>query len=196
MDAAVEQSNPTPPEFAVEQLAKQLTIDNLVTVPSALNAIQKAALNTENTNVRLKAVSELTKFAGIQPRESGNSDVTKLRFAQNQAREKIAAIAFGSEDVAVRLVAILGLGKSLDVAASPEGHHQNTLQLIAILGRVTADNDVKNAAIAVLSEYSARDRRGVGRGYYGSTVHPDSQIYANTAVGVVSKPAQVDLESQ
>lgn len=185
-----EQGQPNPPEFAVDQLVKQLSVDHLSTVSTALDAIQKAALNSDNTNVRLKAITGLSNFAAIGP-HLHPQNISGLKSAQARAREKIAAIAFGSDQEAVRLGAVLGLGKSLNIPATIGEGHQNTIQLIAIIASTTPNNDIKNAAIALLSNYSSRNRgidMGIG-GYYGSLVHEESQKYANRAIGVVSKPA-------
>lgn len=182
-----ESGNPPPPEFAVDQLVKQLNREHLDTAPSAIDALQKAALNSDNLEVRLKAIKALGDFTSMPTTEAGYSAIMEFRSIQAKARDKIAAIAFGSDQKEVRLAAIWGLSKSLNVPVLEDEGHQNTIQLIAIIGSTTPDNNVKNEAIAVLSGYSAR--KNSGGGYHGSVTHSESQNYANAAVGVVSKPA-------
>lgn len=184
MDAP-EQGNQTPPEVAIEGLANQLNVDHLDTARSATDAIQKAAFNSDNPAVRIAAIGKLSDFASRTP-YAGTNRPNLLQELQFHAREKVAAIAFGSVQAEVRLAAVDGLAKSLEIPASVEEKHDNTIQLIAILGSTTSDNGVKNAAITALSKYATVKRDAI----YGMNYsYPESQNYANVATSIVSNPA-------
>lgn len=193
MDTATEQGGQHPPEYAVKQLAKQLDIEHLSTARSAADAIHKAALNSDDPLVRIEGIRVLSKFASIQPHSVDPSRQESLRLAQARARDKIAAIAFGSE-ADVRLQAVLELGMGLGIPALDSEKHTNIIQLIAIIGASTPDNNVKNEAIAALSAYASR--RDAGGGYEGQLTYPESQAYANRVIGVVSRPAAPEVPAQ
>ena len=191
MDSAEQQSNvraegaPTPSGYAVEQLAEQLDLAHLDSASSAAEAMHKTALNSSDPLVRINAIRRMSEFLLITPDKAGDRRST-LREVQLKVQDKIAAVAFGSEQPEVRLEAVTGLGNTLAIPTGQPDKHNAAIQLIAIIGATSPDNSVKNEAIAILSGYSARKDRGGG--YDGASAHLESQNYANAAIGVVSKP--------
>lgn len=184
---AIEQGSQTPPESAIAGLAEQLNIYHLETAATAVESIRKVALNSDDPQARVNAVGVLGEFASLYPQPLNDEKVPILRDLQERTREQIAAIAFGSAEMEVRLAAVQGLAKSLTIPATNEDRHQNTAQLIAIIGSVSNDNAVKNEAISALARYaslvdSGKDRLGPKYSYM------ETQNYANTAIAAVSKP--------
>jgi len=194
MDTAEQQTTrraegePTPPGYAVDQLAKQLDLAHLDSASSAAEAMHKAALNSSDPLVRINAIRKMSEFLSITSDKAGDRR-SMLQEVQLKVQDKITAIAFGSEQPEVRLEAVRGLGNTLAVPTGEPDKHNAAIQLIAIISATSQNNSVKNEAIAILSSYSAR--KNINRGYDGSTTHLESQNYANAAIGVVSKPAPV-----
>ncbi len=175
----------SPSENAINQLRGQLRLENTETAVTAIEGIKRAAINSDDFTVQVLGIEALSNFAA-QSDFSINYH-TQQREAQDIARDRVAAIAFSTEQQDVQVAAIRGLSRGF---STPDlkwaDSHRGIVQYITLLGVRTHDPVVKNEAITALSEYAGKQRNGGG--YFGSSADKDTQNVANIATGVITKP--------
>ena len=192
-EESVNQQPTLPPEVAVDYLSDQLRVENTATAASAIDALNKAALNSTSIEIRVRAIRALGDYAsnwsGYDRGSSG-----ELRRLQAKARDRIASISFGSDQAEVQGAALAGLAQSLKTPDYSEGPNlQQTVQLITIIGATSGHMEVKNTAIQILGTYGSKGETHFG--YPGGTGYKNTIDQANAAIGVISKMSDIPQPS-